>query len=179
MNNFPENQDLFKRPRFIPGNKLYATAVSEREVDATYEERNHARHPQRKKFFIIGVIHLTRIKKDLRKKIKGDKLYFKCFSGANTKQLDHYVMPVLVDEKPQTVDILIASNDITKFNYHDVDENDLANRILQIGLKCRDYGVESLAILSVLVRNDNNLNKLIREKIFYLNIYVKITVLIL
>ena len=49
---------------------------------------------------------------------------------------------------------------ITKFNYQDVDLNDLANRILKIGLKCRYYGVESIAISSVLVRNDNNINKL-------------------
>ena len=27
-------------------------------------------------------------------------MYLKCFSGANTKQLDHYVIPALVDEKP-------------------------------------------------------------------------------
>ena len=43
VNNFPENQDLFKRPRIIPGNKWYATAVSEREVDATYKEKNYSR----------------------------------------------------------------------------------------------------------------------------------------
>ena len=89
-------------------------------------------------------------------------MYFKCFSGANAKQLDHYVIPVLVAGKPQTVVINIGSNDITKFNYHDVDVNDLANRILQIRLKCRYDGVESIALSSVLVRNDNNLNKLIR-----------------
>ena len=47
-------------------------------------------------------------------------MYLKCFSGANTKQLDHYVIPVLVDEK-QAVVIHIGSNDITKFNYHDGD----------------------------------------------------------
>ena len=76
--------------------------------------------------------------------------------------MDHYVIPVLVDEKPQTAVINIGSNDITKFNFHDVDVNDLAIRIFQIGLKCRYYGVESIAISSVLVRNDNNLNKLIR-----------------
>ena len=163
MNNFPETQDLFKRPRIVPGNKLYATAVSEREVDATYEERNYSRQPQRKKIFIIRDSHLTRIKKDsLRKKFKGDKVYFKCFSGANTKQLNHYVIPVLVDKKPQTVFIHIGSNDITKLNYHDVEVNDLANRILQIRLKCRYYGIESIAFSSVLVRNDNILNKLIR-----------------
>ena len=89
-------------------------------------------------------------------------MYIKRFSGANTTQLDHYVIPVLVDEKHQTVVILIGSNDITEFNYHDVDVNDLANRILQIRLKCRYDGVESIALSSVLVRNDNNLNKLIR-----------------
>ena len=121
VKNFPENQVLLKRPRIVPGNKLYATAVSEREVDAIYEERNYSRQPQRKKTFIIGDSHLTRIKKDsLRKKFKGDKVYFKYFSGAKTKQFDPYVIPVLVDEKPQTIIIHIGSNDITKFNYHDV-----------------------------------------------------------
>ena len=99
VNNFPENQDLFKRIRIIPGHKQYATAVSEREVDATYEERHYSRQPQRQKIFIICDSHLTTIKKDsLRKKIKGDQVYFKSFSGANTKQLDHCVIPALVDE---------------------------------------------------------------------------------
>ena len=76
--------------------------------------------------------------------------------------MNHYVIPVLVDKKPQTVFIHIGSNDITKLNYHDVEVNDLANRILQIRLKCRYYGIESIAFSSVLVRNDNILNKLIR-----------------
>ena len=71
-------------------------------------------------------------------------------------------IPILVDQKPQTAVIHIGLNDITKFNYHDVYVNDLANGILQIGLKCRYYDVESVAISSVLVRNDSNLNKLIR-----------------
>ena len=75
--------------------------------------------------------------------------------------MDHYVIPVLVDEKRQTVVIHIRSNDITMFNYLEIDVNDLANTILQTGLKCRYYGVESIAILSVFIRNDNNLNKLI------------------
>ena len=72
------------------------------------------------------------------------------------------MLPVLAEEKPQVVVIHIGSNVITKFNYHDVDVNGFADRILQIELNCRYYGVESIAISSVLVRNDNNLNKLIR-----------------
>ena len=39
VNSFLENQGQFKQPRIIPSNKSYATVVSEREVDATYEER--------------------------------------------------------------------------------------------------------------------------------------------
>ena len=55
-------------------------------------------------------------------------------------------MPMLVNEKPQTVVMRIGSNDITKFNYHDASINYLANMIIQIGLKCRYYGVKSIAI---------------------------------
>ena len=156
VNNFRENQYPFKRPRIIPGNSWHVTAVSEYEVDATYEERNYSRQPQRKKVFIIRDSHLTRIKKDKNKnkKFEGHKLYFKCFSGTNTKQLDHYVIPVLVYKKPQTIFIHIGSNDITTFNYHDAEVNDLANIILQIGMKCRFYGVESIAISSINVRKE-------------------------
>ena len=114
VNNFPKNKDLFKRPRIVPSNKLYAIAVSEREFDATNEEKNYSRQPKRKKTFIIGDSHLTRTKKDsLKKNFKRDKVYFKCFGGANTKQLDHYVIPVLVDERPHTIVIHIGSDDIT------------------------------------------------------------------
>ena len=56
------------------------------------------------------------------------------------------VITVLVDEKPQTVVLHTGSNDITKFNNHDVEVDDLANRILQIGLKRRYYGVDSIAL---------------------------------
>ena len=52
----------------MPSKKLYATAVKEDEVDATYEERSYSRQPQRKKIFIIGGSHLTRIKKDISEK---------------------------------------------------------------------------------------------------------------
>ena len=76
---------------------------------------------------------------------------------------DRYVILVLIDEKPQTIVMQIGSNDIIKFNYHDVVVSDLANRILQIGLKCRYYSIGSIAFSSVFLRNNNNLNNLIRE----------------
>ena len=47
-----------------------------------------------------------------------------------------YGKNIIMRNKPQTVVIHTGSNDIIKFNYHDVDVNNLVNRILQIGLKC-------------------------------------------
>ena len=113
-------------------------------------------HKERK-IFIIGDSHLRRIVSEKKSK------EIRCILNILVEQITNsYVIPELVDEKPQTVVIHIGSNDITKFKYHNVDVNDLASRILQTGLKCRYYGVQSISILSVLVRNDNNLNKLIQ-----------------
>ena len=147
---------------------MYATSVSEREANPIYEERNFSRQPKRNNTVIIGDGLLTRIKKDsFRKKFKGEKVCFKCLveqiTNSSLCDTDRYVILVLIDEKPQTFVIQIGSNDIIKFNYHDVVVSDLANIILQTGLKCRYYSVDSIAFSSVFVRNNNNLNDLIRE----------------
>ena len=62
VNNFPENENLFRQLRLVPGNKFYATDVSEREVNPRYEKRNFSRRPQREKNFIIGDSLLRKIK---------------------------------------------------------------------------------------------------------------------
>ena len=61
--------------------------------------------------------------------------YVKFFSGANTNQLDYYIVSVLVDEKPNNITIYIRPNDILKFNYNNANEEDLDHRIINIGLK--------------------------------------------
>ena len=86
---------------------------------------------------------------------------FKCFSGANTKQLNYYIVPTLVDETPQTVVIHIGSNDITESKIKQINLDDLAQKIIDIGLKCRSYGVRNIAISSILVRSSIRLNQII------------------
>ena len=39
------------------------------------------------------------------KKLKNSKTIFLSFSGVNTKQLNHYILPPLVDDKPDAVNI--------------------------------------------------------------------------
>ena len=49
--------------------------------------------------------------------------------------------------------IYIGSNDITKFNYNNVNAEELTHRIISIGLKCRSYGVCHIAVCSILKRS--------------------------
>ena len=72
-------------------------------------------------------------------------------------------MPMLVDDKPQTVFIHIGSNAITIFNHHDAGINYLANMIIEIWLKCRYYGVKKIAIWSAVVRNNNKYSRLVQQ----------------
>ena len=68
---------------------------------------------------------------------------------------------MLVDEKPNNVVIHIASNDITNFNYNNVNAEELAHKIINIGLKCRYNGVSNIAVSSILKRNSFNINQII------------------
>ena len=52
------------------------------------------------------------------------------FIGANTKQLNYYKVPTLVEERLQTAVIHIDSNDINKINYKTINVQDLAQEII-------------------------------------------------
>ena len=112
---------------------------------------------------IIGDSHLKRINKRKLKYNVGQMFSFKCFSGANTKHLDYYVVPTLVDETPQIVVIHIGSNDITESKIKQSNLDNLAQQIIDIGLKCRSYGVHNIAISSILVRSSIRLNQVISK----------------
>ena len=116
------------------------------------------------KVFSIGDSQLNRInKKNFWKEFKGDWVSFKCFAGANTKQLHKYSIPILVDEKPNTSIIHIGPNNITKSNYHIIHPDELAKRIVNIGLKSKYYGVGRITISSILAKSNNDLNKVKKQ----------------
>ena len=62
---------------------------------------------------------------------------FKCFSGTNRKHLDYRTVPTLADEIPKTVVIHIGSKDITETKIKQINLDDLAQKIIDIGLNCR------------------------------------------
>ena len=58
--------------------------------------------------------------------------------------------------------INIGSNDTTKSNYINENVEDLAKKIINIGVKCKAYKVSNTAISSILVRSDPKINQVIK-----------------
>ena len=124
------------RPSICTTEKYLQNQIhQQRIVPGNYSHSNATQH-QKTKAVVIGDSHLNRINQS---RFKNDNIehavYFKCFSGSNTKQLNYYANPTLVDEQPNTVTVHIGSKDITKFNYSKVDVEDLAQRIIDFGKK--------------------------------------------
>ena len=64
-----------------------------------------------RKVLVVGDSHLIRIpKNDFNKELKNGKAIFRSFSGANTRHLDHYILPQLVDNKSDAVIIHVDTN---------------------------------------------------------------------
>ena len=73
--------------------------------------------------------------------------------------MNHYIIPSLVDDKPDAVIIYVGTNDVlNKLNHEDI-----ARNIISIALNCRKYDVNDIAISSVLIKKNPNLNALVRR----------------
>ena len=81
------------------------------------------------------------------------------FSGANSKQLDHYIIPTLVDKKPDVVLLHVGKNDILS----NAKDTELANNIINIELNCKNHDVSKVFISSILVKENPKLNHVIRR----------------
>ena len=95
-------------PVTIPGNSNYASISK-----------------NGRKTLVVGDSHVKRIRRiDFNKEHRNGKTYFRSFSGATSKQLDHYIIPSLNDDKPDAV--------LNKASYEDI-----ARNIIKIGSNCK------------------------------------------
>ena len=62
---------------------------------------------------MVGDSRIKRIKlNDFNKELRHVKPFFRSFSSANAKQLHHYIIPILVDDKPDAIVSHVGTNDI-------------------------------------------------------------------
>ena len=94
----------------------------------------------------------------------------KSFPGATIKQLHHYSLPTLQDEKPEVVIIHVGINDLLSNNVNRTPEKQMADEIISIGNTCVNNGVEKVLISSLIFcqrvewERVERINKLLKEK---------------
>ena len=107
---------------------------------------------------MFGNSHIKRIKpNDFNKELHRGKTFFCSFSDTNPKQLHHYIIPTLIDDKPDAIAIRASKNDILNRANHE----DIARSIINIGLDCKVNGVNKVFISSILVRKNPNLTAIV------------------
>ena len=100
------------------------------------------------KFLLWMTVMLIKFKETISKAV------FRSFSGANTKQLDQYILRLREDDKPDAVIIHVGTNNIL----NNVNHEYIARNIIKIYLNCKKYGVNDIFIFSILVKKSPNLD---------------------
>lgn len=88
---------------------------------------------------------------------------FRRFPGAKSKQLKHYVLPTLTDDKPQVVLLQCGGNDLPTGRANPTPVEDVANEIIEIAKTCENYGVENILISSVITRKQDYMDRRRKE----------------
>ena len=125
---------------------------------------------------MVGDSYFKRIKENyFTNELRQGKAFFRSFSGANAKQLRHYNIPILVDDKPDAIVIQVVTNDFLNHANHE----NIAHSIINIGLGCKNNGFNEVLISSILVKRILILLQSCVESMTCYEIYVRQMVLVL
>ena len=128
-----QTQQQLQKSKVVPGNNTYAGTLR-----------------KGKNILMIGDSHIRRVKRDkLRNSFDNAKSLVRYFSGAKTEDLHHYIKPLLLKEKPDTVVIHLGSNNMTHRIFEDFNEDKLADEIINDGKMCRQCGVKDVIFSSI------------------------------
>ena len=153
FNKHPERDIPFQRKlstsnTTIPGNSQYSRIID-----------------KGKKVMVFSDSHGSRIrKKEFSSWVMNGTANIKAFPGAKAQHLEHYIVPSLMDEKPDTVVIMVGANNIRTT---DTDEF-IATTIINTGKKCRQEGVNDIYISSLTCRVNMNENQRVNAVNFIL-----------
>ena len=124
---------------------------------STIVRESSYQHPtnRKRKLFVVGDSHLKRLSKQLfNYSIRDTHAVIKNFDGATTKRLGHHVLPILKEDKPDSVLIHIGTNDVNNHKLYAVSPEKLASGIIEIGRTCKSFNVKEVFISSVLCWNE-------------------------
>ena len=140
-NKHPEGDHTFYGKRVVPGLNTYAKATT-----------------QGKKICIFGdSIVKTVNKKGHISKAVGITTFVKSFGGCRVDELQHYVTPTLAKNNIGAAIIHVGTNHLHANNPLNKDEqvSDIAQGIINVGLECKQGGVDNIFISSLTIQKDN------------------------
>ena len=85
------------------------------------------------------------------------------FRGATINRLDHFITPVLEDDRLDIMIIRVGSNDITHNSINNTDAKRISKRIVNITKKYLLYGVKEVIISSIFIKSQFKLTRIIRQ----------------
>ena len=102
----------------------------------------------------------------------------KTFPGVTSNYLNHYILPHLIEECPNTLVLHVGTNSI-----HDKSRNAerVANEVINIGLSAKEFGVDNIIISGLIVRRNGvgperkrrEVNEILKTKCIFNNfIYI-------
>ena len=91
------------------------------------------------------------------------KADFNSFRGATINRLDHFITPILKEERPGKVKVDVGSNDITHNKINNIDAKGISKRVIDIGKKCFLYSVEEVIISAIFIKRQFKLTRTIRQ----------------
>lgn len=130
------------------------------------KKKRRANQKGKNKLFIVGDSHIKRIERDIVKHHLHDKnttLACKNFDGANVDRINHCLLPILHEDLPDSIIIHAGTNDISERKLNITRPYDLATKIVEIGKVSRLFGVEKIAISSILPQNNTDCQAIIDE----------------
>ena len=84
--------------------------------------------------------------REFNRNINNGNAKIKCFPGSTVKQLKHYSIPMLSEERPNTVVLHVGINDLVSTRENKTPDDELAIEIMNSGWCCVEYGVETVFI---------------------------------
>lgn len=116
----------------VLGNQPYSNATQHQKRKGTVFSNSHLNRTNQSSFKNYNVGHAV-----------------KCFSGSNTRELNCYANPKLVDEQPNTLIAPVGSHNIDKFKHRKVEVENLIHRMIDSGKKCKSCIDNNTAISSI------------------------------
>ena len=140
--------EIYNKANHVPGNSSYSEITR-----------------GGKKILILSDSLCSRIRmKEFNQYITNGYAYRKNFPGATPKDIAHYCLPTLIDDKPDTCIIHVGTNSLNIEN-----PKEIVNDILNIVEICRSYGVNDIYVSGITYRENfqelvSETNNLLRKK---------------